>query len=176
MSIEFKEATPERFDECARVIQESFLTVVKDLHLTKENAASNPAFLETDALQKMYEKNISMFAVCENDVCIGFVALENAGYGVYYMKKLAVLPEYRHKGYGKKMMNFVSDLVKKNGGGKISIGIINENKILKNRYSDYGFKETGTKVFSICCLRYALWRRKFHENCVLQADLALTNP
>jgi ribosomal protein S18 acetylase RimI-like enzyme len=64
------------------------------------------------------------------------------------MEKLAVLPEYRHKGYGKRIMDFVSGFVKEQGGSKISIGIINENTILKNWYLEYGFKETETRVFS----------------------------
>lgn len=158
MSIEFIEASPDLFEECARVIRESFLTVAKDFHLTKENAASNPAFLETDALQKMYEKKIGMFALCENGVCIGFVALEKANDGIYYMEKLAVLPEYRHKGYGKRMMDYAAGFVKGKGGRKNSIGIIDENKILKNWYLDYGFTETETKVFShlpftVCLMR-----------------------
>lgn len=83
----------------------------------------------------------------ENDVYIGFVAIEKANNEIYYMEKLAILPEYRHKGYGKKVMDFVVNYVKGKDGKKISIGIINENEILKKWYLSYGFIETETKVF-----------------------------
>lgn len=45
-------------------------------------------------------------------------------------------------------MDFVVSFVKDKGGKKISIGIINENVILKKWYSAYGFKETEIKAFN----------------------------
>ena len=78
---------------------------------------------------------------------IGFVAIEKASDEFYYMEKLAVLPEYRHRGFGKKLMDFVSDYVKAKNGKKISIGIINENSRLKTWYQAYGFEETGLYQF-----------------------------
>lgn len=63
------------------------------------------------------------------------------------MEKLAVLPEHRHKGYGKKLMGFVFEQVKMSKGERISIGIINESTVLKNWYIENGFAETGTKKF-----------------------------
>lgn len=47
-SIDFKESTPDMFDECAEVIRDSFMTVANDFKLTKENAPTNPAFIEID--------------------------------------------------------------------------------------------------------------------------------
>lgn len=63
------------------------------------------------------------------------------------MERLAVLPEYRHKGIDRKLMKFVFDNVKEDGGERVSIGIINENRKLKNWYLQYGFIETGVKKF-----------------------------
>ncbi len=63
------------------------------------------------------------------------------------MEKLAVLPEYRHRGFGKKLMDFVFDYVKQRNGDTVSIGIINEYSVLKNWYSDYGFVETAVEQF-----------------------------
>ncbi len=147
MDIKLQKVHPDMFYECVNIIRNSFITVANDFNLTKENAASNPAFIEIDALDKMYEKNIDMFVVLEDSICIGFVAIEKADNELYYMEKLAILPEYRHKGYGKKVMDFVVNYVKDKDGKKISIGIINENEILKKWYSGYGFVETETKIF-----------------------------
>ena len=147
MDIEFIRVNPKMFDECAEVIRNSFITVADDFKLTKVNAPTNPAFIESDAIRLMYDKQTEMYAVTESSVTIGFIAIEKADDGIYYMEKLAVLPSCRHKGYGKAIMDFVFDHVKGSGGKKVSIGIINENEILKNWYINYGFKETGTKVF-----------------------------
>ncbi len=135
------------FDECAQVIRNSFITVAEEFNITRENAPTNPAFAGADALVKMLEKGISLFGAYEGAVCVGFVAAEKADDGVFYMERLAVLPEYRHRGYGRKLMDFVSDYVRTNNGRKISIGIINENKVLKDWYTDYGFVETGVRTF-----------------------------
>jgi ribosomal protein S18 acetylase RimI-like enzyme len=161
MSIIFANVTPAMLDDCAKVIRESFITVANDFNLTRENAPTNPAFIEGDTLNKMYEKNISMFTVYKSDVQIGFVAIEKADDTLYYMEKLAILPEYRHKGYGIKVMDFVMRFVKSRGGKRVSIGIINENTVLKNWYISYGFRETGTKTyphlpFTVCFMEKEL--------------------
>ena len=71
------------------------------------------------------------FITYEGGICIGFVAIERASEDLYYMEKLAVLPEYRHKGIVTKLIDCVVDRVNKSGGKKVSIGIINESKKLK---------------------------------------------
>jgi ribosomal protein S18 acetylase RimI-like enzyme len=63
------------------------------------------------------------------------------------MDKLAVLPEYRHKGYGRRLVEFVLDDVKRHKGERVALGIINESTVLKNWYIGNGFAETGTKKF-----------------------------
>lgn len=48
----------------------------------------------------MKENGIEMYGLYEEDRFVGFVALEKANEEVYWLEKLAVLPEFRHKGYG----------------------------------------------------------------------------
>jgi ribosomal protein S18 acetylase RimI-like enzyme len=134
-------------EECAGVIRNSFITVAGEFNLTRENAPTNPAFSGTDSLIKMKEKGIEMYGAYKDGRCIGFVAVEKADEAVFYMERLAVLPEYRHNGYGKELMDFVFDFVRNSGGRKVSIGIINENKRLKDWYIGYGFVETGKRAF-----------------------------
>jgi len=63
------------------------------------------------------------------------------------MHNLAVIPELRHKGYGKQLLNFCITKVKEAGGVKIAISITEKNTVLKNWYAEYGFVHTGTKTF-----------------------------
>ncbi|HHU51217.1 MAG TPA: GNAT family N-acetyltransferase [Firmicutes bacterium] len=148
MGLVFKQISKDaELKECVDVIRASFLTVAKEFNLTMENAPTNPAFIKFDALLKMREKGIAMFAVLHADTQIGFVAIKKANEDTYYMEKLAVLPEFRHRGYGRMIMDFVSDFVRKNGGKRIGIGIINENTVLKQWYENYGFREIERKKF-----------------------------
>lgn len=139
------------------VIREAYITVANEYGITRENGASNPAFIELKHLLEMDHKGIEMYGAFVEDTCVGFVGIENANNGLYYLEKLAVLPSERHKGYGKKLMDFVFDRVKELGGNKISIGIINENTVLKEWYIDYGFVETDIRnyahlPFTVCLL------------------------
>lgn len=149
MGIKFKKVySDSELEVCANIIKDSFLTVAIEFNLTRETVPSNPAFIELDDLIKMRDKGIEMFAVFEDQVQIGFVGVEKANEdGTYHMEKLAVLPYFRHRGYGRVMIDFIFEYVKECGGQKIGIGIINENTVLKDWYSMCGFIETRLKRF-----------------------------
>ena len=68
-----------------------------------------------------------------------------------------MLPVERHQGFGKMLLNFAFEFIKKNMGRIVSIGIIDENEILKRWYIDYGFIVVGIKKydhlpFTVCFL------------------------
>jgi ribosomal protein S18 acetylase RimI-like enzyme len=163
MSVVIKPVIDE-LDKWAELLRSSFITVADAFGITRENAPTNPAFADTDSLSVMLDKGVSLFGAYCDDMRAGFVALEDAGNGCWYMERLAVLPEYRHKGIGRMLMDFAFGTVKEKGGKKISIGIINENKVLKDWYTEYGFAETGTRVFKhlpfeVCFMEKPVGRR-----------------
>ena len=129
------------------VIRNAFETVAAEFKLTPENCPTSPAFVTTEQLRALRDKGVKPFGLFHDDVQLGFVAVERADGAVYYLEKLAVLPGYRHRGYGKKLIAFVCNYVKKNKCEKISLGMINESTILKDWYKKLGFQETGTKKF-----------------------------
>jgi ribosomal protein S18 acetylase RimI-like enzyme len=133
--------------ESAKAIRDSFITVANEFCLTQENCPTNPTFISFEKLKELSEKGVKMFGLFCDEKQSGFVAIEKSDNGIYYMEKLAILPEYRHIGFGKKLMNFVFDYVKQENGRKVSIGIINENTVLKNWYKNNGFIETGIRTF-----------------------------
>jgi len=128
------------------VIRDSFRTVAIEFGLNELNCPTHPSLMTLDKLLEL-EKKARLFGLFLANVQVGFVAIEKADDTLYYMDKLAVLPEYRHKGYGRKLVRFVFEQVKKSKGERISIGIINESTVLKNWYIGNGFAKTGTKKF-----------------------------
>jgi len=142
----------------ADIIRRSFATVAVEFGLTKENCPTNGAFLEVDRLLDEYRRGIKMFGLFSDNRQIGFVALERKDTDIFYLEKLAVLPEFRHKRFGERLMDFAKEHVRQAGGKDISIGIIYENKRLLNWYKAFGFVETGTKQldhlpFTVCFMR-----------------------
>lgn len=133
--------------ESVKVIRDSFITVANDFCLSEENCPSSPAFISLAKLRELRKKGLRMFGLFCDSRQVGFVAIEGSRDAVYYMEKLAVLPGYRHRGFGKQLIDFVFDHVRGKNGKKVSIGIINKNTILKDWYRAYGFGETGTRQF-----------------------------
>ncbi len=144
-----------QFDACIRVINESFLTVANDFNLTRENAPTNGAFIDAERLESESGRGDEMYGLFENERLIGFVSLSGEPPGgasspekIFKLKHLAVLPEYRHRGYGKTLVDFICTRAKALGGKKLQIGLIDENTVLKNWYLRYGFVQTETRKFS----------------------------
>lgn len=131
-----------------QIIRNAFKTVADEMGLTPENAPTNPAFIKIDQMNQLTEKGVIFFGIFADDRQVGCMGLENAGGGVFYLEKLAVLPELRHLGLGKKLLDFAFDYAKRNSVNKISIAMVNENTVLKEWYLAYGFEETGIKNFS----------------------------
>jgi GNAT superfamily N-acetyltransferase len=131
----------------AAVIRESFKGVAAEFGLTKENCPTNPAFITTERLAALREKGVRFFGLYESERQIGFAAIEKADNAVFYLEKLAVLPEHRHKGYGKNLVDFVCQYTAAEGGKAVSIGIMDDHTLLKDWYKTLGFIETGTRLF-----------------------------
>lgn len=142
-----KEVRNEELDICADVIRRGFQTVAKDFGLTAENVPTNGAFIKTERLAADKEKGNQMFVLTENDIIVGFMQLEKADDDKYYLQKISVIPECRHHGYGKELLQFANEKVRALGGKKIEIAIIEENEQLKMWYIHNGFTHTGIKKF-----------------------------
>ncbi len=147
MDYEIREVKEHELEECAAVIREGFLTVAKEFGITKENVPTNGAFIQVERLIEERAKGNIMYAVVYGDKIIGYMHLERNTPELYFLQKLVVLPSYRHMGIGRKLIDFAKEKVSEWQGNKISIGIIEENTVLKNWYLSCGFEPTGTKKF-----------------------------
>ena len=131
----------------AEVIRESFKTVAIELGFTRDNIPNHPSFMTAEELRGLIDKGIKFFGLFLNDRQIGSIAVEAADDGVYFLQKLAVLPEYRNDGYGRELVNFVIDYVKHNGCKKLALGIWDSQTELKDWYLRLGFTINSTRDF-----------------------------
>ncbi len=132
---------------CLEVIHRSFTTVAREFGITERNCPNYIGFTELEKLKKRFDSGYMMFGLFKGDETIGFFSLSDKGSGVYELNNLCVLPEHRHMGYGKQLLEFTCDKVRELGGKKITIGIIEENTLLRDWYSQNGFVHTGTMTF-----------------------------
>ena len=136
----------EELPVCLEVIHRSFQTVADEFGLTKENCPTNGAFMPVERLMDDYEKGMRMFALFHEGEMAGYMQLEQKGGDLVKLEKLAVLPQYRHLGFGKELLDFAKGKAKELGAGKLTLGMIDENTRLKNWYLANGFVSIETKV------------------------------
>lgn len=139
--------TKEQLNTCLEIIQKSFITVADEFGLTQENCPNHTAFMPIDRLIRQYESGTNMFLYQHNGEYVGYFSLVNNGECVE-LNNLSVLPEYRHLGIGKEMIDYAKNyVIKNNSTGKITIGIIEDNTVLKDWYETLGFVHKETKRF-----------------------------
>lgn len=149
--------------DCSNLISQAFQTVAFDFNLNKDNCPTHPSFMSVEKLEEMYEKGVSMFIWKEEEKPAGFVAIEQSDSTKpwWYIEKLAVLPEYRHKGIGEELIRFAICEIGKRGGTYISIALIDEQTILKDWYTKLGFRWIASKKFDhlpfgVCFMEFEL--------------------
>lgn len=134
--------------EYAEVIRQSFATVAKEFGLTRENCPTHTSFITDEALSGKIGPGYFPFGYSIDGRLVGFASLTDVGSNTFELNHLAVLPEYRHRGCGKALLDFCRAKALEKGGVKITIGIVEESTILKNWYADNGFVHIGTHKFS----------------------------
>jgi ribosomal protein S18 acetylase RimI-like enzyme len=72
---------------------------------------------------------------------VGCVAIKQAKAdgAIYYIERLAVAPDQRHRGYGGQLLSFAIECILERGGTTASIGLMDNNDRLKKWYSSKGF-------------------------------------
>ena len=139
---------PSEFPLAAEVIRASFATVARDLGLTEQNCPKYVGFVTTaERLQTHYGWGRLIYGLYANERLAGYVSLSKEVDGAYEIHNLAVVPECRHKGFGKRLLDLCMAKVRELGGAKVKISIVEENSVLKNWYAAYGFVHTGKQKY-----------------------------
>ncbi|MBS5734669.1 MAG: GNAT family N-acetyltransferase [Clostridiales bacterium] len=156
------EVDKNELQECLDVIHQSFSTVAEQFGLTQENCPKHTSFIPLSILETQMNWGWHMCALYAGKKVIGYMSLSKESEDVYELHNLAVLPEYRHNGFGKLLLEYAKEAVRSLGGNTIKIGIIEESIALKNWYIANGFVHTGTKKFDHLPFTsgYLEWKRK----------------
>ena len=141
------EVEKHELSECLAVIHQSFKTVADSFGLTRENCPKHTSFIPISFLESQMGWGWHMYALYAGKKIIGYMSLSKEGEDTFELHNLAVLPVYRHKGFGKLQLDHARDVVKSLGGKTIKIGIIEESTVLKDWYLANGFVHIGTKKF-----------------------------
>lgn len=142
-----REASAPDIPLLAAVIRASFRDVAERFGLTRENCPTHPSFCTDAWVEKAMEEGVRYFALEIGGGVCGCVALERAGDEVCYLERLAVLPAYRRRGYGALLVARAVDEARARGALRLEIGIISDQRELRDWYAKRGFVATGARNF-----------------------------
>jgi ribosomal protein S18 acetylase RimI-like enzyme len=139
------------------LLRAAFGTVAKEFALTRESAPTNAAFTTIDNLRQHLQRGMTLHGMFLGAKLVGCVAVKKskADALVFYIERLAVAPEERHRGYGDKLLALAMEKIQESGGTTASIGLMDNNATLKEWYQSKGFaqhdcRRVGTLPFKVC--------------------------
>ena len=141
-----REMAQEEIPECVEVIRKSFQTVADEFGFTPDNAPRFTAFA-TDEGRLQYQYFVEkrpMYVYAEHGRITGYYSLALTEDGCAELNNLAVLPEFRHRGIGERLLKDCFDRALLQRQRKLRIGIVEENEVLRKWYESFGFVHTGT--------------------------------
>ena len=144
-----REVKREEIPKCVSLIKKAFLTVADEFGFTEENTPRFTAFAtnEERLLWQMDGEHRLMYVYGDAGVLYGYYSLLIQDNKECELNNLAVLPEYRHKGIGKQLLEHAYSTARENGCKLMNIGIVEENVKLKKWYEDNGAVHVGTHKF-----------------------------
>ena len=129
------------------LVNTSYQTVADKFCLTIDNCPKHPSNCTEDWILSDFERGVIFFILESDGKDVGCAALEIADLKLCYLERLAVLPEKRNHGFGKRLVDHVFQHAKSLDCQRVSIGIIAKQHELKNWYLRIGFKEGKTMPF-----------------------------
>jgi ribosomal protein S18 acetylase RimI-like enzyme len=146
-----------------QVLNAAHGTVAKQFGFTQETNPTNNAFIDSETLRSQLNSGIRLYGLTVDNILIGCIAIEESTKEAetFYIEKVSVLPEFRNQGRGVELMDFATDLIRKEGGRFVSIALIDSHAKLKSWYLSQGFQQTGVKAyehlpFSVCFMNKEL--------------------
>ena len=139
MELHIRKASKAESPLLTSIIRQSFKDVAEKFNLTPENCPTHGSFVSEEKIQREFEKNAEFYIIKFQHIDCGCVELEFAKPKVCYLEKLAVIPEYRNKGLGEKLVHHCYKRAREKGCARIEIGIIAEQKDLQRWYEKLGF-------------------------------------
>ena len=146
-------------DLLAWIIHRSFRDVAERFGLTPENCPKHPSNYTPDWVKRDMDRGVTYFIAEADGKPSGCVGMEKPNSDMFYLERLAVLPEKRRNGTGRILVNRVLAEAELDGAKRVGITIIADQGELKAWYQKIGFIEGETKRFEHLPFRVSFMTR-----------------
>ena len=148
MSYRIRACTRQDVDTLVETIRGSFRDVAERFGLNEENCPRHPSNCRADWVEKDMARGVTYYVLEYEGSVAGNVALEWVRPGLCNLERLAVLPDWRRRGFGKALVEHMIAEASKLGCSTVRIGVIADQAELKEWYRGFGFVETETRDFA----------------------------
>ena len=144
-----REVRREELSACAELIRKSFQTVADEFGFTRENAPRFTAFATTEErlIWQMESEHRLMYLDEEDGRICGYYSLLLRDRNECELGNLSVLPEFRHRGIGGRLLHHAIKTAGEQDCSVINLSIVEENTVLRKWYERYGAVHTGMEKF-----------------------------
>ena len=140
-------------------ISGAFRDVAKRYGLNERNCPRHASNCTADWIEKDMDRGVAYFVLESGGQVAASVALERAKPDVVYLERLAVLPRFRGRGFGKALVARALSEAQAMGARSVGIGVIADEALLKDWYRRLGFVETQTRDFPHLPFRVSFMHR-----------------
>lgn len=146
-SFSIRKANAEDTPTICRIIRLSYKDVAQRFGLNIENCPKHPSNYTQKWVEKDMARGVTFFILETSEGAKGCAALEVVDETLCYLERLAVLPNNRKNGLGRKLVEHTIEEARALGMKKASIGIIAKQQGLMQWYQKIGFERGETKTF-----------------------------
>ena len=147
MSHTIGEATVSDTACLAELIRDAFADPARRFGLTPDNCPTHPSNCQTAWVEKDFAKGCRYWILEDDGHPCGCVSLEQADPDLFYLKRLAVLPLRRWRGFGAALVRHALAEAARRNAGKVELSTIADDKKLQHWYSRLGFVYKDTARF-----------------------------
>jgi N-acetylglutamate synthase-like GNAT family acetyltransferase len=142
-----RDASDSDIPTLVEMIRSSFKEVAARWGLNEKDHPRSTSFYTVQRMKDDFAKGIHYYILEDDSKAIGCVAMESADKDICYLMRLAVLPDYRKRNLGEKLVRHLLAQAAQTGAKRVQIGIVDTADRLKQWYESLGFVQFKTQTF-----------------------------
>ncbi len=146
-SIQINVAHAKHVPTISEIIRSAYLEVAERFDLNRESCPKHPSNCTDQWIQRDLDRGVTYYLLKLTGKPVGCAALETVNDGLCYLERVAVLPEYKRRGLGLKLVDHLLSQARRDGIKEVGIGIIAKQQELMRWYQRIGFEKGETKRF-----------------------------
>jgi len=131
----------------AEVIRVCFRESAERFGVTEANAPRHAFHTREEGIRDEILKGVLYLVLESRGRPVGCVSVEKTRQDKCVLRRLAVLPPCRGRGWGALLLREAVDMARSWGAEKVGIAVIHEEEGLRRWYGSLGFRPTATKAY-----------------------------